>query len=53
MIVVGGSKGIGKNIADNLKRLKIQTIACSRKEIDTSNLQSIKNFAVKLRKQIY
>lgn len=49
-IIVGGSKGIGKSIADNLKRLKIKTIACSRKEIDTSNLQSTQKFCSKIKK---
>tara|TARA_X000000950_G_scaffold288616_1_gene406308 strand:+ start:419 stop:1078 length:660 start_codon:yes stop_codon:yes gene_type:complete len=40
-IVIGGSKGIGAKIAKELKKLKIKTLACSRKEIDTSSLESV------------
>lgn len=46
-IIIGGSKGIGKEIAQNLKSLKILTIACSRKEVDTSSLFSVKKFIKK------
>jgi len=44
-IVIGGSKGLGKEISLSLKKIKIKTIACSRKEIDTSNLLSVEKFA--------
>lgn len=44
-IILGGSKGIGKQIHASLKELKIQElIKCSRKEIDTSDINSVKNF---------
>ena len=46
-IVIGGSKGIGKNIADNLRKIKINVIACSSKEIDTSDLNSVLKFVKK------
>ena len=44
-IVIGGSKGLGKEISLSLKKIKIKTIACSRKEIDTSNMISVEKFA--------
>ena len=46
-IVIGGSKGIGKEIQQSLKSLKIKTISCSRKEIDTSSIASVKKFYLK------
>ena len=46
-IVIGGSKGLGKEIALSLKKIKIKTIACSRLEIDTSNISSVINFSKK------
>jgi len=46
-IVIGGSKGIGKQIAIAIKSLGIRTIACSRKEIDTSDIYSVKKFLKK------
>ena len=46
-IVIGGSKGIGKEISKQLKSLKIKTISCSRKEIDTSSINSVKKFIKK------
>ncbi|MBI2005767.1 MAG: SDR family oxidoreductase [Nitrosopumilales archaeon] len=44
-IVLGGSRGIGKAIADSLKTIDCDVIATSRKELDTSNLDSVKKFA--------
>ena len=44
-IVLGGSRGIGKAIADSLKTIDCDEIATSRKELDTSNLDSVKKFA--------
>lgn len=49
-IIIGGSKGIGKSIADNLKKLNIRTFACSRKNIDTSDIKSIQKFCKKHKK---
>ena len=46
-IVIGGTKGIGQKISHHLKSLKIKTISCSRKNIDTSNISSVKKFCKK------
>ena len=43
-IIIGGSKGIGKSIADNIKKNCKKVISCSRKDIDTSNLKYVKKF---------
>jgi 3-oxoacyl-[acyl-carrier protein] reductase len=44
-IVIAGSRGIGKAIADALRSIDCQVIATSQKELDTSNLENIKKFA--------
>ena len=43
-IVLGGSRGIGKAISDSLKAIKMDVFATSQKDIDTSNLESVKEF---------
>jgi 3-oxoacyl-[acyl-carrier protein] reductase len=43
-IVLGGSRGIGKAISDSLKSIEINVFAASKKDIDTSNLDSVKKF---------
>jgi len=43
-IVLGGSRGIGKAISDSLKTIDVDVIATSQKDIDTSNLNSVKEF---------
>ena len=43
-IVLGGSRGIGKAISDSLKTIKIDVFAASKKDMDTSNLDSVKKF---------
>ena len=43
-IVLGGSRGIGKAISDSLKSIEIDVFAASQKDIDTSDLDSIKKF---------
>jgi 3-oxoacyl-[acyl-carrier protein] reductase len=43
-IVLGGSRGIGKAIANSLKSIKIDVFASSKKNIDTSNLKSVNRF---------
>ncbi|HUT06099.1 MAG: SDR family oxidoreductase [Nitrosopumilus sp.] len=43
-IVLGGSRGIGKAISDSLKSLNCEVFAASKKDIDTSNLESVKKF---------
>lgn len=49
-IVLGGSKGIGKAIAESLSSIGCDVIATSRKDVDTSNLTSVKKF-IKKQKQ--
>ncbi len=46
-IVLGGSRGIGKAISDALKSIDIDVYATSKKDIDTSNLDSVKEFLKK------
>ncbi len=43
-IVVGGSRGIGKAISDGLKSIGFDVVSTSKKELDTSDLNSVKNF---------
>jgi 3-oxoacyl-[acyl-carrier protein] reductase len=47
-IVLGGSKGLGLSIANNLKKNNnCKVIKCSSKDIDTSDLNSVNNFVKK------
>ena len=46
-IVLGGSRGIGKAISDALKSIEIDVFAASKKDIDTSDLSSVKKFLEK------
>jgi 3-oxoacyl-[acyl-carrier protein] reductase len=43
-IVLGGSRGIGKAISNSLKSIEIEVFAASKKDIDTSDLNSVKKF---------
>ena len=43
-LIIGSSKGIGKSIKKRLGQLKIKIIAPPRRELDTSNLESVKKF---------
>jgi 3-oxoacyl-[acyl-carrier protein] reductase len=43
-LIIGSSKGIGKSIKIKLRELKIKMIAPTRKELDTSKLNSVKKF---------
>ena len=43
-IVIGGSRGIGKAISDGLKSIGCDVVSTSKKELDTSDLDSVKNF---------
>ena len=43
-IVLGGSRGIGKAISESLKLIEIDVFAASKKDIDTSDLNSVKKF---------
>ena len=47
IIVLGGSKGIGKSIYQNINHLSKNCLACSRKDIDTSDIESVLNFSKK------
>ena len=44
-IVLAGSRGIGKAIADSLKQLNMEVVATSTNELDTSNIAQVKKFA--------
>ena len=46
-IVLGGSRGIGKAISESLKSIEIDVFAASKKDIDTSDLNSVKKFLEK------
>jgi len=46
-IVIGGSRGIGKAIGDGLKSIGYDVVSTSKKELDTSDLSSVKNFIEK------
>ena len=43
-IVLGGSRGIGKAISDSLKEIGCHVISTSKKDLDTSDLTSVKKF---------
>jgi len=46
-IVLGGSRGIGKAISESLKTIDIDVFAASKNDIDTSNLDSVRQFLEK------
>ena len=46
-IVLGGSRGIGKAISKSLKSIEIEVFAASKKDIDTSDLNSVRKFLEK------
>lgn len=48
-IVLGGTSGIGKAIAESLSSAGCDVFPASRKDIDTSDLSSVKNFIKKHR----
>ena len=52
-IIIGGSRGIGKEISISLKKIKIHTFSCSRKDIDTSDLDLSKKIFKKTQKNRY
>jgi 3-oxoacyl-[acyl-carrier protein] reductase len=49
-IVLAGSRGIGKSIADSLKELGMEVITTSTQDLDTSNIAQIKEFAKEQKK---
>ena len=46
-IVIGGSRGIGKAISESLKSIGVDVTATSQAELDTSNLENVKEFSQK------
>jgi len=50
-LVIGGSRGIGKAIASSLSSIGYDVITTSKRELDTSDLNSVKNF-VKNNKEV-
>lgn len=46
-IILGGSRGIGKAISDSLKKLDLEVFSASSTDIDTSDLDSVNEFAEK------
>ena len=44
-IVLGGSRGIGRAIAASLRSIGIDVLAASSKDVDTSDLASVRRFA--------
>jgi len=46
-IVLGGSRGIGKAISDSLRSIEIDVFAASKNDIDTSDLNSVREFLEK------
>ena len=44
-IVLGGSRGIGRAIAASLRSIDIDVLAASSKDVDTSDLASVRRFA--------
>ena len=46
-IVLGGSRGIGKSIANSLKKLDLEVLSASSADIDTSDLESVNKFSEK------
>ena len=46
-IVLGGSRGIAKAIADSLKAINCDVTTTSKNELDTSSLESVSSFAEK------
>ena len=43
-IVLGGSRGIGKAIAESLETLEIEVFPASKNDIDTSNIDNVRKF---------
>ena len=43
-IVIGGSRGIGKAISDALKSIDCKVVSTSKSQIDTSDLDGVRNF---------
>lgn len=47
ILIIGGSKGIGNSVYKNIKSLSLETLALSRKDLDTSNPKSVNDFCIK------
>jgi 3-oxoacyl-[acyl-carrier protein] reductase len=46
-IILGGSRGIGREIYNELNKISSNVMKCSSKDIDTSNLDSVEEFIKK------
>ena len=46
-IILGGTSGIGKSIVNRLEKVCDKVIGVGRKEVDTTSLKSVRNFAKK------
>tara|TARA_R110002020_G_scaffold265040_2_gene479829 strand:+ start:3407 stop:4051 length:645 start_codon:yes stop_codon:yes gene_type:complete len=46
-LVLAGSRGIGKGIADSLEKLKVKVVRTSTKTLDTSNIKQVEKFIKK------
>ena len=45
-VVLGGSRGIGKAISDSLRSIDCDVFAASKEDIDTSDLEKVKQFVI-------
>ena len=48
-LVLAGSRGIGKGIADSLEKLKVKVVRTSTKTLDTSNIKQVEKFIKKVK----
>ena len=46
-IVIGGSRGIGKAIVDELININVDVVSTSSRDLDTSNIENVKKFVDK------
>ena len=46
-IILGGTSGIGKSIVNKLQKVCNKVIGVGRKDVDTTSLKSVRNFAKK------
>ena len=47
-IILGGTSGIGKSIVNRLEKVCDNVIGVGRKDVDTTSLKSVRNFAKKI-----
>ena len=46
-LILGSSKGIGKSIYEELKKINIKIYNPKRSELDTSNIKQVENYLLK------